>query len=97
MATETVSWPRDNKMYYLRIAYRTWWIEAETINDLFDWIINKYKTEKWWDYDPFMVYTGVDETLKGCFDSPAIEWKYFLTDEQRIELKKWSDINLNMD
>lgn len=87
-------WPLEPGKFYLRIAYHEWWIQTENINDLFDWILYKYKTVKWWDYDPFYVVKP-DGTMKDAFDC-KIDWEALLTEDQKAELKTWKEINFKM-
>ncbi len=91
---KTISWPKTEGKYYLHLMYHEWFVEADDFNQLFAWMIYKYRTHKYWDYDCFCIFTNVPKDIG---EVKSIDWKEMLTDEQKAELKKWQDFNYKME
>lgn len=90
---KTIDWPKQEGKYYLRIMYQTWFVQADDFDQLFAWIIFKYRTHKYWDYDTFHVFTNAPKDLSKI---KTIDWRNMLTRAQKKELKKWQDFNYAM-
>ena len=86
----------EDGKYYGRLSYHEWFVKAETLDELFDWVLNKYKTEKWWDYDGFSVWRNKISHTNNALAGTPFDWKSELTENQKKELKEAEDFNFKM-
>lgn len=92
--TVIVAWPEEDGKLYGYLRYHEWFVQADSLHDLFDWTMNKYATEKWWDYDGFRVCEGRQPHDIGQVQ--WIDWVAMLSDEQRAARDEAKKQNFNM-
>ncbi len=86
-----VDWPEEEGKYYLYQLYHEYFMQADSLLELFNWMIERYKTEKWWDYYPISICVGPKERdISKC---EWIDWKNGLSHSKRIKLEIYRHYN----
>ena len=86
--------PLDPDKFYGYLMFHTWFFEWDSIEQAFEEICEMYRTQKWWDYDGFAIYSGVPDWMGGVAN--ALDWKAILTQDQRDLLVKLKHANFKM-